>query len=321
MVGAGAFGGWTALYLREMGHAVTLIDQYGPGNARATSGGESRQIRAVYGEREIYTKWVLEAFDRWQAQRSGVGQEAVLPHRPAVAGAGLDEGADRHEEGVRPSRGQVRHREARRPGAPVPADEHEQRRRRDVDAEHRRAEGARGVRGGGAGVREERRTVRHGEGGARDARRRRAAGRRALDRPAGVGADVRVRLRAVAAEGLPVGDEEQAGHAAARGLLLRHASRRRTLHLPELSDLVGRQRVRLSEHRGQRVQGGADLRARARRSRHAGACADRRRAAQGPRVRGRSGFLPSRGSRSSTAGSASGRTASTITSSSSRIRS
>src|SRR5207245_1086934 len=26
VVGAGAFGGWTALYLREMGHSVTLID-------------------------------------------------------------------------------------------------------------------------------------------------------------------------------------------------------------------------------------------------------------------------------------------------------
>ena len=46
VVGAGAFGGWTALYLREMGFTVTLIDQYGPGNSRATSGGESRQIRA-----------------------------------------------------------------------------------------------------------------------------------------------------------------------------------------------------------------------------------------------------------------------------------
>src|SRR5213592_1897506 len=51
VVGAGAFGGWTALYLREMGHSVTLIDQYGPGNSRATSGGETRQIRALYGER------------------------------------------------------------------------------------------------------------------------------------------------------------------------------------------------------------------------------------------------------------------------------
>src|SRR5438105_62018 len=74
VVGAGAFGGWTALYLREMGHRVTLIDQYGPGNARATSGGESRQIRAVYGEREIYTKWVLQAFDRWQAREAEWGK-------------------------------------------------------------------------------------------------------------------------------------------------------------------------------------------------------------------------------------------------------
>jgi len=75
VIGAGAFGGWTALYLREMGHAVTLIDQYGPGNARATSGGESRQIRAVYGEREIYTKWVIEAFDRWQAREAEWGKK------------------------------------------------------------------------------------------------------------------------------------------------------------------------------------------------------------------------------------------------------
>src|SRR3954470_8220051 len=75
VVGAGAFGGWTALYLREMGHSVTLIDQYGPGNSRATSGGESRQIRAVYGEREIYTKWVLEAFERWQAREAEWGKK------------------------------------------------------------------------------------------------------------------------------------------------------------------------------------------------------------------------------------------------------
>ena len=75
VVGAGAFGGWTALYLREMGHRVTLIDQYGPGNARATSGGESRQIRAVYGEREIYTRWVLQAFDRWQAREAEWGKK------------------------------------------------------------------------------------------------------------------------------------------------------------------------------------------------------------------------------------------------------
>ena len=75
VVGAGAFGGWTALYLREMGFTVTLIDQYGPGNSRATSGGESRQIRAAYGEREIYTRWVLEAFGRWQAREKEWGRK------------------------------------------------------------------------------------------------------------------------------------------------------------------------------------------------------------------------------------------------------
>ncbi len=69
VIGAGAFGGWTALYLREMGHRVTLIDAYGAGNARAASGGESRQIRTQYGEREIYTRWVVQAFDRWEARQ------------------------------------------------------------------------------------------------------------------------------------------------------------------------------------------------------------------------------------------------------------
>jgi sarcosine oxidase len=68
VVGAGAFGGWTSLYLREMGFSVTMIDQYGPGNSRATSGGESRQIRAGYGERELYTQWVIQAFERWKAR-------------------------------------------------------------------------------------------------------------------------------------------------------------------------------------------------------------------------------------------------------------
>jgi sarcosine oxidase len=78
VVGAGAFGGWTALYLREMGFTVTLIDQYGPGNSRATSGGESRQIRAGYGEREIYTRWVLQAFDRWLAREAEWGKRLLF---------------------------------------------------------------------------------------------------------------------------------------------------------------------------------------------------------------------------------------------------
>ena len=74
VVGAGAFGGWTALYLQEMGVAVTLIDQYGAGNSRSSSGGETRQIRAGYGDREIYTRWVIEALDRWKARQAEWGR-------------------------------------------------------------------------------------------------------------------------------------------------------------------------------------------------------------------------------------------------------
>jgi glycine/D-amino acid oxidase-like deaminating enzyme len=68
VVGAGAFGGWTALHLREMGHAVTMVDAYGPGNGRAASGGETRQIRVGYGDQEIYSRWVLRALEKWKAR-------------------------------------------------------------------------------------------------------------------------------------------------------------------------------------------------------------------------------------------------------------
>ena len=74
VVGAGAFGGWTALHLREKGASVTLLDAYGPGNSRASSGGETRQIRAGYEDREMYTRWVLKAFDAWKARQEEFGR-------------------------------------------------------------------------------------------------------------------------------------------------------------------------------------------------------------------------------------------------------
>ena len=67
VVGAGAFGGWTALELQRRGARVTLVDAWGPGNARASSGGETRVIRATYGSRAIYTKMAIRALQLWQA--------------------------------------------------------------------------------------------------------------------------------------------------------------------------------------------------------------------------------------------------------------
>jgi glycine/D-amino acid oxidase-like deaminating enzyme len=74
VIGAGAFGGWTALSLREAGAKVTMIDAYGPGNPRASSGDESRLLRLSYGNREIYTKWALRAQTLWEQRQEEFGR-------------------------------------------------------------------------------------------------------------------------------------------------------------------------------------------------------------------------------------------------------
>ncbi|HEY7193059.1 MAG TPA: FAD-dependent oxidoreductase [Gemmatimonadales bacterium] len=66
VVGAGAFGGWTALFLRRRGARVTLVDAWGPGNSRASSGGETRVIRATYGTRAVYTHMAARALALWK---------------------------------------------------------------------------------------------------------------------------------------------------------------------------------------------------------------------------------------------------------------
>ena len=66
VVGAGAFGGWTAWWLARRGARVTVVDAWGPGNARASSGGETRVIRGAYGERAIYTRMAARALSLWR---------------------------------------------------------------------------------------------------------------------------------------------------------------------------------------------------------------------------------------------------------------
>jgi sarcosine oxidase len=65
VVGAGVFGAWTALYLRRSGRTVALLDHYGAGNSRSSSGGESRITRMNYGADEIYTRWALRSRGLW----------------------------------------------------------------------------------------------------------------------------------------------------------------------------------------------------------------------------------------------------------------
>jgi monomeric sarcosine oxidase len=66
VVGAGAFGGWTALNLVRRGARVTLVDASGPGNSRSSSGGETRIIRGTYGPRQPYTRMAARAMRLWK---------------------------------------------------------------------------------------------------------------------------------------------------------------------------------------------------------------------------------------------------------------
>src|SRR2546428_13366338 len=63
VIGAGAFGGWTALYLLRRGARVTLLDAWGAGNDRASSSGETRVIRGTYGPTQPYTKMAARAME------------------------------------------------------------------------------------------------------------------------------------------------------------------------------------------------------------------------------------------------------------------
>jgi monomeric sarcosine oxidase len=66
VIGAGVFGAWTAWHLAKRGQRVVLLDAYGPANARASSGGESRIIRMGYGGDELYTRWSQRSFAQWR---------------------------------------------------------------------------------------------------------------------------------------------------------------------------------------------------------------------------------------------------------------
>ena len=66
VVGAGVFGSWTALRLRESGRSAALVEAFGPGNSKSSSGGSSRVIRMGYGADEIYTRWSMRSLAAWK---------------------------------------------------------------------------------------------------------------------------------------------------------------------------------------------------------------------------------------------------------------
>ena len=82
VIGAGVFGAWTAWHLARRGRRVLLVDAYGPGNARASSAGESRIIRMGYGADELYTRWSQRSLVQWKEFFAATGQ--ALFHQTGV---------------------------------------------------------------------------------------------------------------------------------------------------------------------------------------------------------------------------------------------
>ena len=74
VVGAGVFGVWTAWHLRCAGASVRLVDAWGPGHSRSSSGDETRAIRMGYGADEIYTRLAMRSLALWQEFGHGIFQ-------------------------------------------------------------------------------------------------------------------------------------------------------------------------------------------------------------------------------------------------------
>jgi glycine/D-amino acid oxidase-like deaminating enzyme len=84
VIGAGVFGVWTAYQLRRKGASVLMLDAYGPGNSRASSGGESRIMRLGYGPDEIYTRSAQRSLQLWLELFADLDSPAPLFHRTGV---------------------------------------------------------------------------------------------------------------------------------------------------------------------------------------------------------------------------------------------
>jgi monomeric sarcosine oxidase len=95
VIGAGVFGAWTAWHLARRGKRVLLADAYGPGNARASSAGESRIVRMGYGADELYTRWAVMSLAQWKEFFEAAGER--LFHETGVLWlAGKDDSRVRH---------------------------------------------------------------------------------------------------------------------------------------------------------------------------------------------------------------------------------
>jgi sarcosine oxidase len=107
VIGAGVFGAWTAWHLAKLGQSVLLVEMYGPANARASSGGESRIIRMSYGPDEIYTQWSKNSLVRWKELFAAINEK--LFYETGVLWLGAEGSAYLEQSRANLQRNDVRH--------------------------------------------------------------------------------------------------------------------------------------------------------------------------------------------------------------------
>src|SRR3954447_10409087 len=78
IVGAGTFGASLAWRLARRGSEVVLVDQFAPGDERATSGGETRLIRCSHGADADYAASARRARTLWRELEAETGEELLL---------------------------------------------------------------------------------------------------------------------------------------------------------------------------------------------------------------------------------------------------
>jgi sarcosine oxidase len=78
IVGAGTFGASLAWWLARAGTDVTLVDQFEPGDARASSGGETRLIRCGHGSDPDYTASARRARTLWRELEAESGADLLV---------------------------------------------------------------------------------------------------------------------------------------------------------------------------------------------------------------------------------------------------
>lgn len=78
IVGAGTFGASLAWWLARHGEQVTIVDQFEPGDRRASSGGETRLLRCSHGSDVDYTAMARRGRELWRELEAESGEELFL---------------------------------------------------------------------------------------------------------------------------------------------------------------------------------------------------------------------------------------------------